>query len=248
MAALRKVLFAVALCAIAAPGVLGEVSYPPALPGGRRVATDRSDAFLEPPAALKDVERARTPPTVDFLYYPGQTYKGNPWSNWGDGVAANGRYYSAIGVITPDLNLDGWPDLFVSGSNRLFLSRGHGTYREGGSGAFHYEPINEEATPCGVAAGDLDRDGDLDIVVVDHSQPARQHLFLNQGLRDGVPAFRDATQQAGLARHRRRRHLARRGQEPPLRLSQPRRARRQAPLPRAPGQAEQCLLRLRPGR
>jgi hypothetical protein len=87
----------------------------------------------------------------------------------------------------------------VSGSNRLFLSRGDGTYREGGSAAFQYRPINNEATPCGVAAGDLDLDGDLDIVVVDHSQPARQHLFLNEGLRDGVPAFRDATRQAGLA-------------------------------------------------
>ncbi|MFP4058471.1 MAG: CRTAC1 family protein [Candidatus Brocadiia bacterium] len=104
-----------------------------------------------------------------------------------------------LGVITPDLNLDGWPDIFVSQANRLFLSQGDGTYREGGSQAFHYEPINREASPCGVACGDLDRDGDLDIVVVDHSQPARQHLFLNEGLRDGVPRFREVTAQAGLA-------------------------------------------------
>ena len=28
---------------------------------------------------------------------PLQTYKGNPWSNWGDGVAVGEKYYSAIG-------------------------------------------------------------------------------------------------------------------------------------------------------
>ena len=40
---------------------------------------------------------AATPPTVDFLYYPEQTYPGNPWSVWGDGTAVAGKYYSAIG-------------------------------------------------------------------------------------------------------------------------------------------------------
>ncbi|MBL7222914.1 MAG: CRTAC1 family protein [Candidatus Brocadiae bacterium] len=104
-----------------------------------------------------------------------------------------------LGVITPDLNLDGWPDIFVSQANRLFLSRGDGTYREAGSDAFQYPPINREASPCGVAFGDLDRDGDFDLVIVDHSQPARQHLFLNEGLRDGVPRFREATREAHLA-------------------------------------------------
>ncbi|NQT86232.1 CRTAC1 family protein, partial [bacterium] len=103
-----------------------------------------------------------------------------------------------LGVVTPDLNLDGWPDIFVSQANRLFLSRGDGTYREGGSEALQYPPINREASPCGVAFGDLDRDGDLDLVIVDHSQPARQHLFLNGGLRGGVPQFQDATDAAGL--------------------------------------------------
>ena len=104
-----------------------------------------------------------------------------------------------LGVITPDLNLDGWPDIFVSQANRLFLSRGDGTYREGGSRAFQYEPINREASPCGVACGDLDRDGDLDVLIVDHSQPARQHLFLNEGLRDAIPRFREVRREAGLA-------------------------------------------------
>ncbi|HUG92633.1 MAG TPA: hypothetical protein VML55_17465 [Planctomycetaceae bacterium] len=75
-----------------------EVTFPPKLPGGKPVATDTSQQFLEPPATLKsDVAIARTPPTVDFLYYPRQTYEGKPWSNWGEGTAVGGKYYSAIG-------------------------------------------------------------------------------------------------------------------------------------------------------
>ncbi len=77
---------------------VAEVTFPPALPGGKVIVSDRSDEFLKPPATLRsNVTVAKTPPTVDFLYYPGQTYEGKPWSNWGDGVVANGKYYSAIG-------------------------------------------------------------------------------------------------------------------------------------------------------
>lgn len=76
-----------------------ELAFPPKLPDGKDVVTDVSDAFLKPPAnTLKDgVLIAKTPPKVDFLYYPCQTYKAKIWSNWGDGLAANGKYYSSIG-------------------------------------------------------------------------------------------------------------------------------------------------------
>jgi len=104
-----------------------------------------------------------------------------------------------LGVVTPDLTGDGRPDIFVSQSNRLFLSQADGTYREGGSEALQYKPINREAVPAGVACGDVNRDGRLDLVIVDHAQPARTHLFLNEGLDGGVPRFREARAEAGLA-------------------------------------------------
>jgi hypothetical protein len=73
-------------------------TFPPALPGAKQIVTDKSEELLKPPATLqKDVAVARTPPTVEFLYYPGQTYAGNPWSNWGDSLMAGGKYYASIG-------------------------------------------------------------------------------------------------------------------------------------------------------
>src|SRR5262249_5531218 len=65
-----------------------EITYPPKLPDGKQVVTDTSEEFLKPPSTLREgVAIAKTPPTVDFLYYPGQNYPGNPWSNWGDSIA-----------------------------------------------------------------------------------------------------------------------------------------------------------------
>jgi hypothetical protein len=75
-----------------------ELPWPPTLPDGKTVVTETSPDFLKGTATiLPDVEIAKTPPTVDFLYYPEQNYEGKPWSNWGDGIVLNGKYYSTIG-------------------------------------------------------------------------------------------------------------------------------------------------------
>ncbi len=87
-----------AMLMITATGAQAEVPYPPRLPAGKEVASDTSAEFLKAPATLRaDVTVAKTPPTVDFLFYPGQTYPGKPWSNWGDSLAGNGKYYASIG-------------------------------------------------------------------------------------------------------------------------------------------------------
>lgn len=89
---------AICLLQITAASSALAVDFPPRLPGGQRVVTDTADEFVKPPATLRaGVEMAKTAPTVDFLYYPGQVYPGNPWSNWGDSLAVNGKYYASIG-------------------------------------------------------------------------------------------------------------------------------------------------------
>ena len=74
------------------------LDFPPKLPDGKEILTVTSDEFLRPANTIgKDVLIAKTAPTIDFMYYPGQTYKASIWSNWGDGLAINGKYYSSIG-------------------------------------------------------------------------------------------------------------------------------------------------------
>lgn len=75
-----------------------ELEFPPKLAGGQTLVTDTSPEFLKPVKELPEgVTIAKTPPTVDFMYFPGQNYAGRPWSNWGESCVANGKYYCAIG-------------------------------------------------------------------------------------------------------------------------------------------------------
>jgi hypothetical protein len=72
------------------------LKYPPSLPDGKTSVTEQSLDFLKPKANLKEgVEIAKTPPTVDFLYYPEQNYPGNPWSHRSDGIVIGDKYYSS---------------------------------------------------------------------------------------------------------------------------------------------------------
>jgi hypothetical protein len=74
------------------------LAFPPRLPDGKPFATDTSEGFLRDSSTLaKDTVIAQTPPTIDFLYFPKQDYEGKPWSNWGDSLAINGKYYASIG-------------------------------------------------------------------------------------------------------------------------------------------------------
>lgn len=118
---------AVVLYALASARGQDAVPYPPRLPGGQAVVTDTSPEFLSPgDARLREgVEIATTPPTIDFLYYPGQDYPGQPWSNWGDSLAAGGKYYASIG------------DHLAIGA------KGDGTHGTGTAFVYEYDPATK---------------------------------------------------------------------------------------------------------
>lgn len=106
-----------------------------------------------------------------------------------------------FGIAVADLNGDGRPDFFVAGSNRLFLSQPGNRYRE----AEHLRHLLQhkmtdrgEDLAVGASFGDINGDGLMDLIVGIHFAPARVHVFLNQGLRDGVPQFREITEELGL--------------------------------------------------
>ncbi len=130
----QNVIFGVACVTLLATGPIfaqkkkaEDLTYPPKLPGGRTIVTDTSAEFLTPAETLKDgVAIAKTPPTVDFLFYPGQDYPGKPWSNWGDSITADGKYYSAIG-----------DHLAING-------KGDGTHGTGTGHVFEYDPQTKQ--------------------------------------------------------------------------------------------------------
>lgn len=70
----------------------------PVLPGGKEVVTETLPEFLKAPDTLDPgVKVAQAVPTVDFAYFPGQTYAAEIWSVWGNSLCANGKYYASLG-------------------------------------------------------------------------------------------------------------------------------------------------------
>jgi hypothetical protein len=99
-----------------------------------------------------------------------------------------------LGLAVADLNGDFRPDFFLPHSNRLFLSDGKGGFAEALRDLFKHAPMDKEDWPCGAVFGDVDRDGDFDLVVTGHHDPAWIRLYLN----DGKGGFREAVKEWGL--------------------------------------------------
>jgi len=118
----------------------------------------------------------------------------------------------ALGVAAGDFNGDGWPDIFLAarnGGNRLLMNNGKGKFAPAVNDlqnrkVFSWDFPSGDDSTAGVAAGDVNRDGRLDLVVGHHYErpwlkPQPVRLFLNTGNKNGAPVFRDATADAGIA-------------------------------------------------
>ncbi len=111
--------------------------------------------------------------------------------------------YNGAGVGVADFNNDGLQDVFFSGNtaaNKLFLNKGN----------FHFEDVTHKTNVkgngtwgTGVSIADVNGDGLPDIYVC-HSgkfkdpQQLRNELFINQGIKDGVPVFKEMAAEYGL--------------------------------------------------
>ncbi|MEW6756539.1 MAG: CRTAC1 family protein, partial [Candidatus Latescibacterota bacterium] len=148
------------------------------------------------------------------VYFPDSEYAGEPglrnrlYRNRGDGTftdvtAAVGLDVSLDpesggsngGMAAADLNDDGWPDLYVGVAlepPHLFLSDGRGRFRDATTAE-----VGEPRDAYGVAVGDVDNDGDLDLFQAAGGAGAggdRSVLLLNLGGGELI----NATEGAGL--------------------------------------------------
>ena len=114
-----------------------------------------------------------------------------------------------IGGWVGDINNDTWPDIFFAHSNCLFINNGDGTFHEK-----KYEFTDPRFTvplyayggywTCGSDIGDLDDDGDMDIVIGNHFPPSDTtirylYVYLNEGNdASGDPIFRNITTETNI--------------------------------------------------
>ena len=113
-------------------------------------------------------------------------------------LKANGTF--GLGVLTADLDNDGWPDIYVandSAPSLLYQNKHDGTFAEIGldSGC----ALSADGKPqagMGISAADYDLDGNLDLVKTNFAgdTPSLYHNL-------GGANFEDATFPAGLGRH-----------------------------------------------
>ena len=141
-------------------------------------------------------------------YCPPNSYRGQPdrlYHNRGDGTfqdvtrtaLTGGAYGPALGVSTADFDGDGWLDIYVGNDgepNQLWINQHDGTFKDVApvNGAAVNGSGNSEAS-MGIDAGDIDDDGDEDIVVTNWMSQMNT-LYVN----DGHGVFEDRKGASGL--------------------------------------------------
>jgi hypothetical protein len=106
------------------------------------------------------------------------------------------------GVLIADLNTDGLLDVYVSrryAKNRVFINQGRGEFRD----ETDISPLGIHAYTTQAVQIDYDRDGDLDLMLINSGEPRRKG-YINPGVsdilmrNDGQGRYTDVSQTAGI--------------------------------------------------
>src|SRR5207245_249755 len=131
---------------------------------------------------------------------PGRLFRNDGGGRFTDVTESSGiakAFGPGLGVVAADFDGDGRLDLYVANdgtANLLWLNRGNGRFEE--QGLLSGTAYNAEGLPqgsMGVAAGDVDADGDEDIYVTNLPREGST-LYVNQG----HARFQDMTDAWGL--------------------------------------------------
>jgi hypothetical protein len=131
---------------------------------------------------------------------PDRLYRNNHDGTFSD-ISAKSQiaraFGPALGVSTADFNGDGWMDIYVANDgkeNQLWLNRHDGTFENRALLAGVALPLSGKAEgSMGVDAGDVDDDGDEDLVMTELSGEG-SNFYVN----DGSGVFEDRSAPAGL--------------------------------------------------
>lgn len=110
--------------------------------------------------------------------------------------------YNGAGVAVGDVNGDGLPDIFFTANqlpDKLYLNKGNLRFEDITDAA---SVAGKEGWKTGVTMADVNGDGKLDIYVCYSGKGTPEErsneLFINQGVKNGVPFFEEQAKQYGL--------------------------------------------------
>ena len=109
--------------------------------------------------------------------------------------------YNGGGMGVGDFDNDGWEDIFLGGnqvSSELYLNKGNLKFEK----VTQASGLNTDRWITGVSVIDINQDGWLDLYLsvggMTTSENRRNLLFINQGVKDGVPVFKEMATDFGL--------------------------------------------------